>query len=434
VFSVSLNKQVFVLYTGLIASGYDLTRLEDSDPLSEVVRDIKATDWDAGALRYFSQARLQHGGVNPYWPRAAMLIHAAFHFGPPAGLPTTSEASLTQAASGRATRSDRMTRDSVPEAFRQSARDACQDPVPDTSQTPVPNTSQDPVPDAYHKDLLKAIKEFPVDRSQKGEDTVAWVMDYPKAHAALENHPAMAGLWNRYQTAMDPARLKPFEEAAAGAVSSLAQALGIQTDALPNLNVIPNPLQSPMIADFIHKDDILHAIVAVPRLTSVVHELLHEVFAKALRDARTAILNRRSLFTPELATAMVRMQYAWDGGDESWLRVFEETLVRAASIWVKYAARGAWDAGKEGSSILQDGCSGAQAEAQRDGEENTQRDGRQDMQRTEELDAWRDAEWEASLGFIYVPPILRTFVEKWHLRGPGQMESFIEDCLKACAE
>lgn len=55
-FTVSLNKQVFVLYTGLWASGYDLTRLEDTDPLSQVVEAIKATDWDSGALDYFSQA------------------------------------------------------------------------------------------------------------------------------------------------------------------------------------------------------------------------------------------------------------------------------------------------------------------------------------------------------------------------------------------
>lgn len=362
-FTVSLNKQVFVLYAGLVASGYDLTRIEDSDPMSQVVRDIKNTDWDTDALRYFSQARLQHGGVNPYWPRAAMLLHAALHLPPQPGS------------------------------------------APSLEMSQLPTVSDC----ASQNALQQAIKEFPVDLSQKGDDTVAWVMDYPKAHAAFLNHPAMAGLWNQYQTVMGPSRLLPFEEAAADAVSSLALALDIQTDALPNLNVIPNPLQSPMIADFVHKDGTIHAVVAEPRLTSVVHELLHGVFAKALRDARTAILDSRHLFTPKLADAMVRMQYAWDGGDESWLRVFEETLVRAASIWVNYAAKGASDGGKQAP--------------------NAQRDARRDAER----EACHHAEREAGRGFVYVPPILRVFLEKWHVRGPRQMQSFIEDCLKACA-
>ncbi len=165
-FTVSLNKQVFVLYAGLVASGYDLTRIEDSDPMSQVVRDIKNTDWDTDALRYFSQARLQHGGVNPYWPRAAMLLHAALHLPPPPG------------------------------RRRRRDRGHCR-------QSPI-------VPP--QNALQQAIKEFPVDLSQKGDDTVAWVMDYPKAHAAFLNHPAMAGLWNQYQTVMGPSRLLPFEE------------------------------------------------------------------------------------------------------------------------------------------------------------------------------------------------------------------------------
>ena len=80
-FDVSLSRPVFVLYTGLTASGYDLAA-KSAPPggmLSALVQDIRAHAWPEDALAYFSKARLGGQGVNPYWPRAAMLLQATFH-------------------------------------------------------------------------------------------------------------------------------------------------------------------------------------------------------------------------------------------------------------------------------------------------------------------------------------------------------------------
>lgn len=387
-FTVSLSKPVFVLYSGLIASGYDLTCVDAAGPLYGVISAIKVMDWDPDALTYFSKARLHHGGVNPYWPRVAMLLHASFHLEP-------------------------LTGRELP---------------PGPAQVPAV--------------VMKAIKSFPVDESQKKDDTINWVRVYPRAHAAFDGHPAMASLWMRYQQAMGPNCLQSFEQAAADALSSLEMALGIKSDTkghgLPRLNVVPNPLQSPFLADFVRQGDTLHAVVAEPNLTSIVHELLHSIFADALQDSRTAVLDSRYLFTPALLSSMTKLQYAWDGGDESWLRVFEETLVRAASIWVKYAAKEAWEPVEADprdqlfADVLpkqeRDATFG-QSDSKRVTTPETRRAARLEARR----DAWRDARREASLGFIYVPPVLRVFRDNWHNRGFHQVGPFIEDCLKECA-
>jgi hypothetical protein len=80
-FGVSLSRPVFTLYTGLTASGYDLAAkyAPPDGMLSALIQDIRAKAWPEDALAYFRKARLLCQGVNPYWPRAAMLLKAAFH-------------------------------------------------------------------------------------------------------------------------------------------------------------------------------------------------------------------------------------------------------------------------------------------------------------------------------------------------------------------
>lgn len=418
-----------------------------------------------------------------------MLLHAAFHLDPLSGRVLSHRFSDC-----RKRRLGVLSEERFSFAPGHGAQPAMVHATPDFMQEASLNTEDvfdfvANAPDALPAAVLKAIKEFPVDESQKDDETVNWVKGYPRVHVAFESHPDMVLLWDWYQSVMGPSRLKPFETAAADALSSLASAFGIETDVkadtgtdiktstetyietgikigikgvgLPYLNVIPNPLQSPMLADFVHKDDAVHAIVAEPRLTSVVHELLHGVFAGALRDSRAAVLDFRHLFTSALVSSMTNLQYAWDGGDESWLRVFEETLVRAASIWVKYAAKGVQQStvacGQPQAQLQREmqrrinqvaqihAQRGAQPSAgidtqsrtqpavemdvQRDATDDTQQSARREAWR----DAWHDAQREAIAGFIYVPPILRAFRDSWHSRSPHNMEPFIEDCLIACA-
>lgn len=334
-FGVSLSRPVFTLYTGLTASGYDLAAkyAPPDGMLSALIQDIRAKAWPEDALAYFRKARLLCQGVNPYWPRAAMLLKAAFHL-------------------------DR-------------------------------NGPGEPAKYENETEVLESVYRFPTEPENRAEDTVEWVRQYPWFHGLIEDSPGLETLWRRFSAWMGPEELEPFRAAAQGAVAWLQTGLGVAPEDIPAFTVIPNPLQAPQIADFVRKDGRLYAVLAKARPQSIAHEVLHTVFEKAITGQRAGILARRSdLFTKPVAEAMVRMQYAWDDGPESWLRVFEETLVRAATLWIAHR-----DAPDEGDRLA--------------------------------LEESRD-------GFIYVPAMLRAFREDW--TGPGQIEHFIRNGLYRMAQ
>lgn len=325
-FAVRPELNVFGLYTGLTASGYDLARIPAADPLHEAVESIKAAQWPDEVTAYFSKARSAGGGVNPYWPRAAMLLNASFYLS--------------------------------------DGPEYCYSDLPQ---------------------VLRDVERFPVGPTQKGPDTVEWVKGFPRAYGSLTHYASLSDLWNRYLQALTP-HLLGFEQALSTAVTSVARATGASEEEMPSLVVVPNPLQAPQVADFVRKDSIIHVVIAEPKAPSIVHELLHNLFDPGLRSAKEAIVGYRGLLAPVLEQ-MLKMQYAWGDDEESWLRVFEENLMRAAAIWVEHA--GGWnETGRE---------TGLHA---------------------------------ASEGFIYAPVLLRCLREKW--QGPREMKDFIVACLEDC--
>lgn len=323
-FKVRLSKSVFILYTGLTASGYDLASSTADDPMMSLIDAIKYHTWASAAVSYFREARLEGGGVNPYWPRAAMLLNASFYLS-----------------------------DNPAEGY----------------------TDQE--------EVFGTVARFPTDAANKDTETASWIREFPRMRRLIEDDPAFPILWGRFCDAVDAERLRPFEDAAQRAVTCITSGLGAHAEAISDFVVVPNPLQAPQIADFVRKDGILFAVIASPRPLSIAHELLHSIFEKALAQERDTIVGYRRLFAPNMVEAMVKMQYAWDSGDESWLRVFEESLVRAATIWMK------------GRNTP--------------GEPN------------------RLATLEAGVGFAYVPALVRSFEEKWN--GPKDMRAFISSCL-----
>ncbi|HHY76855.1 MAG TPA: hypothetical protein GX500_08850 [Firmicutes bacterium] len=331
-FDVALKRPVFVLYAGLTASGYDLAE-KYAPPGGELwafIQDVRSQAWPEDVLAYFRMARLEGQGINPYWPRAGMLINAVFHLAPgdPASLP----------------------------GYEDEA------------------------------EVLKMLRRFPTGPDNKGPETVGWIREYPRIHRAIENLPFLEALWQRFSGWMgDRERLEPFCEAARDAVSALGRGLGLGPADIPHFTVVPNPLQAPQLADFVRKDGRLYAILAAARPESILHEVLHSVFEKAISRQQDAILARRgSLYTAQLAEAMVKMQYAWDDGPASWLRVYEESMVRAATIWMST------------------------------------------INRQQEAD--RLALAEAQAGFFYVPAMLRAFRDAWC--GPGQIDAFLARTLR----
>ena len=157
-------------------------------------------------------------------------------------------------------------------------------------------------------------------------------------------------------------------------------------DRMPKLVITPNPLQAWRIADGVMAQGTTYLILARPDSGSIMHEALHSLFAPALECVRSAVDEANVLYAP-VRGSMIRMGYAWDDSPASWRRVWEESLVRAASIWTE--------------------CGDCPAEVA------------------------RAAAGHASMGFIYVPKLLECFAGSWS--GPNDVAGFVLECLRACA-
>lgn len=103
--SVELRENVFAVYSGLIAAGYDLFSLAEGDPVLGVIGEILNLPWPESVTGYFAWARKKGPGVNPYWPRAAMLLTASFYTGVSEG---TSAGEGISACSGISIRDERL--------------------------------------------------------------------------------------------------------------------------------------------------------------------------------------------------------------------------------------------------------------------------------------------------------------------------------------
>ncbi|MDD4336586.1 MAG: hypothetical protein PHH46_04290 [Firmicutes bacterium] len=174
--------------------------------------------------------------------------------------------------------------------------------------------------------------------------------------------------------------------------------LGIHERRLPEMIVVPNPLQAPQIADAVGVGERVFLIMAEPESESVVHEMLHHLLVPGLRAAEASIDRAYVLWKP-VRDDMIRIGYAWDDSVESWRRVFEENLVRAATIWVGLQSEPG--AGTDGSGRRR-GSQKARAMARE----------------------------QAGFGFLYVPVLLDMLLASW--RGMENTDTFICDCLNAC--
>ncbi len=316
---------VFGLYVGLTATGYNLAKPAENSPIGQLTKAIRMAEWPSSVRRYFAMARSRSGGINPYWPKAAMLLEACFYL------------------------------EDSGESFNPSDELA----------------------------LLRTIAEFPVNPADKSATVVDWARGFPAAYSELTRASVFPMLWTSYLDAVQPL-VTSFEKAASATLESLTRA-GVRGDSLPEIVVVPNLLQAPELADFVRRPGILYVVVAEPRMSSMVHELLHDVLGPILRSNKVDIAAHRHLLRPVLP-AMLRMQYAWADDDESWLRVFEESLMRAAAIWLESERSPA-----EGDKQAQN--------------------------------QWRQ-------GFIYVPALLDCLRKDW--RGPNISTDFIRRCLRAC--
>ncbi|HOB43046.1 MAG: hypothetical protein ACOX38_02450 [Bacillota bacterium] len=73
---VQPDKRVFMVYVGLMASGYELASLEEGEPMARVAARAADVEWSPDLLAYYRWARVESREVNLYWPRAFLLVAA----------------------------------------------------------------------------------------------------------------------------------------------------------------------------------------------------------------------------------------------------------------------------------------------------------------------------------------------------------------------
>lgn len=322
--TVQPDQRIFAVYAGLTAGGYDIAQIDPGDEIAAVVHATLEAPWPAHVIDYFRDARAATCEANPYWPRAYMLVAAVME--------TSSERSWGYS-----------------------------DPVRARS----------------------IIESMPVDPAHRDTATIEWLMGLPAVIRQVATEPWFGDLWTSYADVVAP--VIPLYKAAGEEASATLARIGIPSDRMPKLVIIPNPLQAWQIADGVVAQDVTYLILARPDSGSIVHEALHSLFAQALECVRPAVDEANVLYAP-VRDSMIRMGYAWDDSPASWRRVWEESLVRAATIWAE--------------------CGDCPVEAA------------------------RAAAGHASMGFIYVPKLLECFAGSSN--GLNDAAGFILECLKEC--
>jgi hypothetical protein len=359
-FTVGLRENVFALYAGLISSGYDLFELAADDPVHIVIEEIRRMQWPEPVTAYFAKARKEGGGVNPYWPRAAMLLMVSFY----------AESSHNQGLPCVSCHTDGTCGSAAVQV-------------------------QELTSEKEWKMSVKAqLDRFPVSPEAKSSGVFEWLLGFADIWHQMRSLDSFARLWTKYRTVMDSS-IDQFYETTRDSIRLFTNVLGVAPQGLPAICVIPNPLQAPQVADFVRKDGVVYVIVAAPRPSAIIHELLHDVFEPGIEAAKHKIAQFSHLLEPVYGQ-MVKMQYAWDMSPDSWLRVFEENFMRAASIWVEHAP------GMPGADSKEDAPARAHAHALTHAQE----------------------------GFVYVPVMVTMFLKEWH--GLDGIGVFMDKVLEVC--
>ncbi|MFY9134790.1 MAG: hypothetical protein WAO51_06290, partial [Bacillota bacterium] len=96
-----------------------------------------------------------------------------------------------------------------------------------------------------------------------------WVINLPFQFQRMSDHPSFSRLWKDYLDAVSP-DLTRYEEAMLQAARAVSTRLGVLERQLPQMILVPNPLQAPQIAEAVAVDERVFLIMAEPELESIV--------------------------------------------------------------------------------------------------------------------------------------------------------------------
>ena len=320
---VSLNMYVFAVYVGLVAAGYDMS---ESSSNKEMIEEIKNMDWDNRITDYYQWTKNSTCEVNPYWPRAFILTLASLYV---------------------------------------------------SDENTIQYKDVDEV--MNHINSLDQIK-----LTSEKEEIEQRVKELPCIHNRVVKTPGFHGLWKAYCRRVKSEEPE-YNRIIHQAMGLVREAFDLKADKFPSLIFVPNSLQAPEIADFVTMKNRVYVIQSKPNAVAIVHEYLHQIVGNKL-DESADLIKRYTFLIEPVFEKMVKYQYAWDKDNDSWLNVFEENFIRAASIWI--------------------------------------------INRNNKEAAIKKANKYAADGFVYIPIILENFMNRW--KGLKALDLFILECLNEC--
>ena len=289
----------------------------------ELAEIIKAVKWDDSAVEYFRKARTSYCDVYPYWPRGAMLVSASLNLEESKGY-----------------------------EYNDFNR------------------------------VKKSLANYSnIDPKENGEETEQWLLQLPTYYRLIRENLKFNNFWVEYLKRTESIA-DQFMEAIHEAKNRVVSRFKVNEIELPEIGVMPNILG--FNGDFERIDGVIFVVCAQPDTSLAIHEYLHNIFEQGLKNTIEKIQECAYLLNP-VFEKMFLYKYAWAKDAPSWCRVFEESLVRAATIWVNQS--------NENEAKLQS------------------------MKREEE-------------GFSYVPVLLEELNNNWC--GTNEFPKFIDYCLQAC--
>ena len=270
-YSVEPNKNIFIVFAGLTASGYNLA---EGSCDRDIINSIREVEYDGDIIDYFKKARTSNCEVNPYWPRVFLLSLASLFI---------------------------------------------------TEKTPYEYIDC--------QKMLDSIENLQqIDPNEKNKELIDWLKELPVKITKLQNNIMIEEIWLKYISLVNKS-IESYDLIANQSYLLIREVLDISEYELPELIIIPNYLQASEATDFVNLEDEIYIITSKLDKESIVHELLHYILDIRLEECRELINENIFLLKPIL-DEMIRYQYAWNYSEDCWNRVFEENFMRAASIWI----------------------------------------------------------------------------------------------------
>jgi len=226
--------------------------------------------------------------------------------------------------------------------------------------------------------ILEVVSDLDqIDKRILDDQLIDWLKELPGVIEEIKSSEGFEDLWKKY---LDLSHMKGYENLVTEVETVMREFID---DSMLDLNVIviKNVLQAEELTDCVTFSGKPIIISSHPVKADIIHELLHKIFTDALLNAQSTVDQYKYLLN-NVYDKMYDYQYAWDKSLDSWRRVFEENLMRAACLFLAY-------------------------------------------------DDWhsRLVAYEEE-GFIYTRPILEAFQSQW--TKDIEIETFIHECLIGC--